>query len=154
MSDIMKIIEEFKLECPCKRKHETSIQDIEISRGAVKKVGEILRRNNFEKNLLLVADKNTLKAAEGIIESLDGFNIEYKMYDNLRLATMNEVREIEELIKDRPISVLSVGTGSINDPCRLAAARQNKKLCIFGTAPSMDGFASYSSPIVENGFKA
>ncbi len=154
MSDIMKIIEEFKLECPCNRKHETSIQDIVISSGAVNKVGEVLRKNNFEKNLLLVADKNTLKAADGIIESLDGFNIEYKMYDNLRLATMNEVREIEELIKDRQISILSVGTGSINDPCRLAAARQNKKLCIFGTAPSMDGFASYSSPIVDNGFKA
>ena len=47
-----------------------------------------------------------------------------------------------------------VGTGSVNDPCRLAAARENKMLCIFGTAPSMDGFASYSSPIVDGYFKA
>ena len=57
------------------------------------------------------------------------------------------------MIKDRDISVLSVGTGSVNDPCRLAAARAGKKLCIFGTAPSMDGFASYSSPIVDGYFK-
>ena len=61
--------------------------------------------------------------------------------------------ELEELIRDKDIAVLSVGTGSVNDPCRLACARQNKKLCIFATAPSMDGFASYSSPIVKDGFK-
>jgi len=67
---------------------------------------------------------------------------------------MEHVSDIEELIKGRDISILSVGTGSINDICRLAAARQNKKLCIFATAPSMDGFASYSSPIVKNGFKS
>jgi glycerol-1-phosphate dehydrogenase [NAD(P)+] len=52
------------------------------------------------------------------------------------------------------VAIVSVGTGSVNDPCRLAAAKQDKKLCIFAAAPSMDGFASYSSPLVENGFKA
>ena len=67
---------------------------------------------------------------------------------------MKHVEELEGLINDRDISMLSVGTGSVNDPCRLAAANQNKKLCIFATAPSMDGFASYSSPIVKDGFKS
>ena len=67
---------------------------------------------------------------------------------------MENVECIEKLIADRDISVLSVGTGSLNDICRLASARQAKKLCIFGTAPSMDGFASYSAPIVCGGFKS
>jgi len=114
----------------------------------------LLKENGFSSNLLLVADKNTLAAAEGIVESLQDFSVEYKIYDNLRVADMEHVVEIEELITGRDISVLSVGTGSVNDPCRLAAARQQKKLCIFATAPSMDGFASYSSPIVCNGFKS
>lgn len=154
MSDIMKIIEDFKQECPCGRKHETAIKDVRINSGLVHKVGEILRENNFSSNLLLVADKNTLKAADGIVESLQGYNVEYKIYDNLRVATMELVEETESLLSGRDISVLSVGTGSLNDICRLSAARQNKKLCIFATAPSMDGFASYSSPIVCNCFKA
>lgn len=154
MSEIMQIIENFKKDCPCGKKHETAIRDIRIGSGLVNSVGEILKSNNFSKNILLVADKNTLRAADGIVESLTGFNVEFKIYDNLRIATMELVNEAEGLISERDISVLSVGTGSVNDVCRLSCARQNKKLCIFATAPSMDGFASYSAPIVYNGFKS
>jgi len=154
MSEILNIIEDFRAGCACGRKHDTSIQDIRIGSGLVNSVGEILKENNFSKNLLLVADKNTIKAAEGIEESIKDFNVELKIYDDLRIATIEETEVIESLIKDKDISVLSVGTGSVNDICRLAAARQDKKLCIFGTAPSMDGFASYSSPIVSGPFKA
>ncbi len=154
MSEILGIIEDFKKKCPCGRVHETSVRDVCIESGAVHKVGEILKKNGFSKNLLLVADKNTLKAAEGITDSLNGFEVEYKIYDEMRVADMKHVEELEGIIKGRDISVLSVGTGSVNDPCRLAAARQDKMLCIFGTAPSMDGFASYSSPILCNGFKS
>lgn len=154
MSEIMNIIKDFATGCPCGVEHTTTVRDVVIESGAVRRVGEILKKNNFTKKLLLVADKNTLKASEGIVESLEGFDIEYKIYDNIRVAEMKHVEELEALISGREISVLSVGTGSVNDPCRLACARQNKLLCIFGTAPSMDGFASYSSPIVANGFKA
>lgn len=154
MSEILEIINDFRKGCSCGRKHETAVEDVCIESGAVHKVGEILKKNGFSDNILLVADKNTLKAAEGITESLAGFNIEYKIYDNIRVAEMKHVNELEDMICGRDISVLSVGTGSVNDPCRLASARQNKKLCIFATAPSMDGFASYGSPIVCDGFKA
>ena len=154
MSDIMKTINAMRGKCSCGCVHETSIKDIRIADGIVNEVGRILKENSFPKTILLVADKNTLKAADGIIESLEEFEVEYLLYDNLRLATMKEVEQVEKLIRGRDIGVLSVGTGSVNDPCRLAAAMANKPLCIFGTAPSMDGFASYSSPIVKDGFKA
>lgn len=155
MSEVMQIIRDFQNNsCPCGRAHETTIRDIRIGSGVRHITGKILRENGFSDNILLVADKNTLKAADGIIESLAGFNIVYKIYDYMRVAEMKHAEEIEAIIKDRNISVLSVGTGSVNDPCRYASARQNKKLCIFATAPSMDGFASYSSPLVKDGFKS
>ena len=153
MSEILDIINSIKGECDCGVYHETAIKDIRIGSGLVHKVGEILRENGFPKRVLLVADKNTLKAADGIVESLEGFEVDFHIYDEIRVAKMEHVEELEALIKGKDIGVLSVGTGSVNDPCRLAAARQDKMLCIFGTAPSMDGFASYSSPIVANGFK-
>ena len=153
MSEILDIIESIKGECDCGVSHDTAIKDIRIGSGIVNQVGEILRDNGFPKKILLVADKNTLKAADGIIESLSAFEVDFHIYDEIRVARMEHVEELEALIKDKDVGVLSVGTGSVNDPCRLAAARQNKMLCIFGTAPSMDGFASYSSPIVANGFK-
>lgn len=154
MSEILDIIHSMSGNCECGLYHETAIKDIQIASGLVNNVGEILKANDFPTNILLVADKNTLNASEGILDSLKNFEISFKIYDELRVATMEHVEEIEELISNKDIAVLSVGTGSVNDPCRLATARQNKKLCIFATAPSMDGFASYSSPIVANGFKA
>ena len=153
--DIKSIIKSFREEkCPCGRVHETSVKDVRIGSGLVNDVGAILAENGFPKKILLVADKDTLAAANGIIESLSEFDIEYKIYDRIRVARMEHVNELCEMIRDRDIALLGVGTGSVHDPCRLAAARENKKLCLFGTAPSMDGFASYSSPIVDGYFKA
>lgn len=154
MSRIMDIIEEFRKPCPCGREHTTAVNDVHIGSGMVHNVGEIIKKNGFSENILLVADKDTLKAAEGITEALVGFNVSYHIYDYIRVADMKHVDELRELIRNRDISVLSVGTGSVNDPCRLACALENKKLCIFGTAPSMDGFASDTSPIVKDGFKS
>ncbi len=153
MQSIMEIIKDFENPCSCGIEHRTAVQDIQIGSGLVNRVGEILLKNGFSKNLLLVADKNTILAAKGIEESLKDFSLEYKIYDELRVAKMEHVEELEYLVKNKDISILSVGTGSVNDSCRLAAARQDKKLCIFATAPSMDGFASYGAPIVKDGFK-
>ena len=154
MSTIMEIINATRGECACGVTHETTIRDIRIGSGLVHQVGQILKDNDFPKQILLVADRNTLKAAEGILESLQDFNLEQHIYDDLRVADMKHVYELEDKIRGREVAIVSVGTGSVNDPCRLAAAKQDKKLCIFAAAPSMDGFASYSSPLVENGFKA
>ena len=152
--NILEIINDFKNDCACGKQHQTTVKDVLIEKGAVNLVGQLLLKNGFSNNILLVADENTLKASEGILKSLDEFNVETKIYKDLRIADMKQVNEIERLIENKDISVLSVGTGSINDICRLSCARQNKKLCIFATAPSMDGFASYGAPIVNNGFKS
>ncbi len=154
MKSVMEIINEFEKPCSCGMVHRTAVQDVQIGSGLVNRVGEILKKNGFPKNILLVADKNTLTAAKGIEESLKDFSVEYKVYDEIRVARMEHVEELESLIHGRDIGVLSVGTGSVNDPCRLAAALQDKMLCIFATAPSMDGFASYGAPIVKDGFKS
>lgn len=153
MSEIMNIIQSFRAGCNCGMHHDTTIRDIRIGSGLVHQVGKILLENNFPKKLLLVADKNTLAAAEGIVESLAGFDVSYHIYDNLRVAEMHHVEQLEALVQCQDIGILSVGTGSVNDPCRMAASRQDKMLCIFATAPSMDGFASYNAPLVQNGFK-
>lgn len=154
MKNVTEIIKDFEKNCSCGVQHRTTVQDVQIGSGLVNCVGEILKKNNFPENILIVADKDTLNAAKGIEESLKDFSVEYKVYNEIRVADMTHVEELEDLVKNKNIGILSVGTGSVNDPCRLAAARQNKMLCIFGTAPSMDGFASYSSPILKDGFKA
>ncbi len=151
--DIKKIVKEFA-HCACGKEHTVGIKDVVVGRGVVHSTGEVLKRNGFSGKLLLVADQNTLRAASGVVESLTaaGFTLSKHLYENLRTAEMTQVRVIEKLL-DEHDGVIAVGTGSIHDICRLASARKNKPLCLFATAASMDGFASYSAPITDNNFK-
>lgn len=151
MTDFQALIRSYQ-NCSCGVEHRCEIQDIQVGSGLVRCVGEILRKNRFPERILIVADQNTLHAAEGILESLSGFSYELYVYDSIRVATMADVRLVEDYL-ERVDGVLAVGTGSIHDPSRLACARKNKPLCLFATAPSMDGFASYSAPIVDGSFK-
>ncbi len=140
--------------CACGQAHHTNIRAVEIGSGITANTGEILTKNGFPKSLLLVADRNTLHAGEGVIESLLGssFTVKQHIYENLRTAEMEQVEVLERLCKDTD-GIFSVGSGSLNDICRLAAHRQNKAFAIYATAPSMDGFASNSAPITKNNFK-
>ena len=151
MTDFQKLIASFQ-DCTCGVEHRCDIQDIRIGSGLVHQVGDILRQNRFPQKLLLVADRHTIQAADGILESLRDFQIETYVYEELRVATMDDVRLVERWF-DRVDGVIAVGTGSIHDPSRMACARQNKPLCLFATAPSMDGFASYCAPLVDGNFK-
>ena len=126
MLETLEIIEDFKKECNCGKKHETAVKDVRIFSGAVNSVGKILDENKFSRTLLLVADRTSLAASKGILESLSEYSLEFKLFDDLRVATMELVEAIEGIIANRDIAVISVGTGSLNDICRLAAARQNK----------------------------
>lgn len=150
----IKAIEKDLQNCLCGRAHRTNIRAVEIGSGITANTGEILLENGFPKNILLVADKNTLRAGSGVLESLSGsgFTVKQHIYENLRTADMEQVEVIEQLCTDTE-GIFSVGTGSLNDICRLAAFRQNKAYAIYATAPSMDGFASNSAPITKNNFK-
>ena len=125
--DIQAIANSLK-NCPCGRRHNVELKAVEIASGLKDKCAEILIQNRFPRTILVVADKNTLAAAKGIVESLADFSVEYKVYDDLRVADMRDVTEIEQRICGRDVAVLSVGSGSLNDVCRLAAARQENKL--------------------------
>ncbi len=140
--------------CPCGRVHTVNIKAVEIGSGMLARTAEILRDAAFPHRILVVADKNTLSASGNIIEILQngGFSVKLKLYDDLRDPTVERVNEICALCADIE-GILSIGTGTLNDICRRAALLADREFAIFATAPSMDGFASGTAPIIENGFK-
>ena len=95
-----------------------------------------------------------MRAADGLLPVLEaaGFEMKKLVYKNMMYAKIEQVREVEALLGDVD-GVIAVGTGSVDDICRVASFNQKKKFAIFATAPSMDGFASDSAPIIENNFK-
>lgn len=141
-------------QCSCGREHRCDTKQVEIGSGLTAKTGAILKEAGFPEKILLVADRNTLEAARGVLESLkgSGFHVKELIYENLLSAKVEQVREVEALTSDVD-AILSVGTGSLNDICRVAAYELEKEFCIFATAPSMDGFASDTAPIIKDNFK-
>ncbi len=138
--------------CPCGRRHSFDLQTYEAERGLVRKVGEILKKSNFPKKIYIVTDENAMRVSEGILDTLSDFEYELKIYPDMRYAYLSTSREIMAAAENFD-GILSIGTGSVNDVCRYAAAQANKAFAIFATAPSMDGFASDSAPLIENNFK-
>jgi glycerol-1-phosphate dehydrogenase [NAD(P)+] len=130
------------------------VRAVEIGAGLLRKTVQILAKNGFPKEILVVADKNTLAACGGILEILTagGFVIDCLLFEDLRTAHMQDVLRVTEKSGGKR-GILSVGSGSLNDICRLAAFRSEKEFAIFATAPSMDGFASDSAPITDGNFK-
>lgn len=141
--------------CPCGKAHTFEMEGVEIGHGVAAATGTLLRRYVFGDRLLLVADRNTAGVARAAIDSLApaGFSVKTLLYDDLRSATATQVREVEGLCADVD-GILSVGTGSLNDICRVAAHTQDKCFCLFATAPSMDGFAADLAPIIDREFKS
>ena len=50
-------------------------------------------------------------------------------------------------------ALVAVGSGTINDLCKLASARLGKPYVVFATAPSMNGYTSVNAAITERGHK-
>ena len=151
--DLNKILADMK-DCPCGRVHTFATKVVDISSGLVNRAGRVLAEAGFPKKILLVADENTLGASAGLLESLAeaGYETKKLIYKDMKYARVESVREVEALCYDVE-GVLSVGTGSLNDICRVASYEMGKRFAIFATAPSMDGFASDTAPIIENNFK-
>jgi len=140
--------------CPCGQEHTFDTKVVEIEAGLTPRVGPILRDAGFPSNILVVSDRPAWRAADGILPSLDaaGFASKLLIHHDMRYARVEQVCEVEALAQDVG-GIVSVGSGSVNDICRVAAYRLGLPFCIFATAPSMDGFASDTAPIIENNFK-
>ncbi|MCR5264681.1 MAG: iron-containing alcohol dehydrogenase [Clostridiales bacterium] len=153
--DIKKIVDSLQ-GCGCGRPHKADIKGVEIGPGLKAGAAGILKKYDFPRRILAVADENTLAAADGILEILraGGFETEVEMYHDLRVADMGECDRVAGICRDKGIKgIISIGTGSLNDTCRLAALKADTDFCIFATAPSMDGFASGTAPITTGNFK-
>lgn len=151
--DLKKILHSLE-NCPCGRKHTFVTEVAEIGHGVKERAGKILADEGFPKKVLIVSDDNAMRAADGLLPVLEaaGFEMKKLVYKNMMYAKIEQVREVEALLGDVD-GVIAVGTGSVDDICRVASFNKKKKFAIFATAPSMDGFASDSAPIIENNFK-
>lgn len=150
-----------KMECTCAQGvHTAPVKYIEISDGAIENTAEILK--NY-KRIFMVADENTYEVAGRRVESLlkeaGILSHTFVLKSPAHPTDTNVGRVLIEAGIDRepydinamsalPDYILAVGSGSINDICRMVSYRLGLEYGICGTAPSMDGYASVVAPLL------
>lgn len=109
---------------------------------------------DFEAPFAIVSDPDTHavmgQRVERAIESL-GPVIKVR----LGKAPHADMSAAEALVAETRIagSLIAVGSGTINDLCKYAAAKQAKPCAVFATAPSMNGYTSVNAAISVKGHK-
>lgn len=157
---------EFTCECEMKR-HSAPLELCEISSGALRKIPEILAKY---KRVYMVADERTYEVAGRMVENIlkdsgihhrtfiiDGFPVlpNAETIGKI-LLNANDLGAKSNIFKYSPMPdfILAVGSGTVNDSCRVTSYRLGLPYGIVATAPSMDGYASAGSPILHDGTKS
>jgi len=155
-----------EMDCTCVQGHHSiPTEVIEVSEHALLKVPEILKDYH---RIYMVADENTYAVAGKQVESLlaeAGMLSHTLVLPSPALPNAENIGKVLiEAGRDRdvfdinafslnPDYILAVGSGSINDTCRMVSYRLGLPYGVVGTAPSMDGYASVVAPLLNGNKK-
>lgn len=145
-------------DCPaCGRHHFTGLKAFEAGRGAVNQLPGMLKKLGISRPFV-VCDKNTYKAAGAKVETLlAASGIPCKLFTLSQEHVEPDEFSVGSIVMAYdPASdgIVAVGSGVINDCCKVAAHAIGVPQVVVGTAPSMDGYASDSSSMHVNSVKS
>ena len=135
-------------DCECGQHHACPIPYLNISSGAITDTPNMVKTLGAKYPFVL-CDENTYKAAgETVVTLLKEANIPCKLHilPGERISPAEwEAGSVLYAYDPKCDLVLGVGSGVINDLCKVLAHAVGKQSAIVGTAPSMDGYASNSA---------
>jgi glycerol-1-phosphate dehydrogenase [NAD(P)+] len=145
------------IKCTCGKIHYAGIADIIIGKDAINRIPGLLAKYQCQ-NLFLVADENTYGVVGEKVEKLlreHGFNLSVHIFQREKPLVADE-RAIGELLirlnKDTDM-LIAVGSGTLNDLLKYISYKLHIPYIIVATAPSMDGYSSFVSPLIVGNLK-
>ena len=144
--------------CSCGRRHVCALDYLSIAPGAILKTPDMVRAMGCQKPFV-ICDENTWKAAgQRVCALLEEGGIPYVSCripcQGDRIAPAEwEVGSVLMHFDPSCDLFLGVGSGVVNDICKVLAYATKLKSAIVGTAPSMDGYASNSAAMEVNRIK-
>lgn len=101
----------------------------------------------------VVTDDNTYMAlGKRVVEALSATGEKHIPLGLAPKASVELAQYIREACADNQ-AIIAVGSGTINDLCKYAAAQDNKPYAVFATAPSMNGYVSATASLWVEGQK-
>ena len=106
-------------------------------------------------HLAVVADEDTYAALGRRVERALAarFAVQRVVLDRAPHADTATIDRLVEHLDPRTEAIVAVGSGTINDLCKMAAIARGCPEVVFATAPSMNGYTSLSASITEAGLK-
>lgn len=142
--------------CTCGRTHRAGLKVLRIGSGAIRFLPDALKQIGITKPFL-VFDQNTLQAAgaavEGVLTQAGMPYAAFQFPQEFVEPDEHAVGQIKAAFDGTCNGVLAVGSGVINDCCKVLAHELGLPQAVAATAPSMDGYASNSSSMIENKVK-
>lgn len=143
--------------CACGKVHRAVLKYADIGPGALKKLPERVRQLGGTR-VQMYCDHNTQVAAGKQAEALlMQAGIDCNCYCFPQKRVYADAAPVGQAVMHFDKScdlIVGVGTGTINDICKIMAGISGRPYIIVGTAPSMDGFASDTSSMVVDGLKS
>ena len=141
--------------CPCGKTHTIAIDQVVIGTGAVNRVPEFV--NQYGKKPFVVADVHTFAAAgEKVCSLLKDASIPFASFVFKEETLEPDEKTVGAAFMHYDTScdvIVGVGSGVINDVCKILSNTTGNPYIIIGTAPSMDGYASATSSMSRDGVK-
>ena len=141
--------------CPCGKVHTIAIDEVVIGSGAVNRLPEFVKK--YGKKPFVVADSNTYTAAGAkVCALLEEEKIPYGSFIFRDKALEPDEKAVGAAFMHYDPTcdvIVGVGSGVINDVCKILSHLTVHPYIIVGTAPSMDGYASATSSMSRDGVK-
>jgi glycerol-1-phosphate dehydrogenase [NAD(P)+] len=125
-----------------------------IAAGVAAEAASLVAPLDLGRRLVVVSDATThgilgaaVERALGALGEIAG--VVLPTGGHADVAAVDDVRQASR----RADGLVAVGSGSLNDIVKHAAARDGKPYAVFGTAPSMNGYTSVTAAITVAGLK-
>ncbi|MDR2513706.1 MAG: sn-glycerol-1-phosphate dehydrogenase [Christensenellaceae bacterium] len=153
--DLLALARRLEGECACGRRHALQTRAL-YSGGRVPGRLRALAGDLAAGGQILCVYDATTKALAGplVSEALRGLpQAEAILLGDEIHADERALGQILLRAGEKTALLLAVGSGTVNDSTRLVAHRLKLPYLVLGTAPSMDGYASSVSPVLDQGMK-
>ena len=141
-------------ECECGKSHICPMDYVIIGKNVLGSLTDICKDYH---SILMVSDQNTYKVCGKEVADILGekitTSIMFETGDAPLIPNEEAIEAINEKFVDGVDLVLGVGSGVINDLCKIVSFEHQLPYYIVATAPSMDGYASVGSALILKGMK-
>ena len=149
------LLREDGVACSCSKTHKSSVRHVELGKGILWKISLMAKNSNMSFPVV-IADKNTQETGKCVCKLLEEAGIKSDFW-----VMETEHPEPDEFwtgsaalrFDRRWDGIVAVGSGTINDICKIISSITGLPYLLAATAPSMDGYASDTSSMLRDGVK-